>query len=328
MRISYKYWMLFIPAILVQMVTFAAYSDEISLEGRWMFRVGDRIEWATVEYDDSDWDLIRVPSNWENQGYQGYDGYAWYRKTIKIPEGFEDRELFLNMGYIDDVDEVFINGVKVGQSGSFPPRFTTAYNAKRRYRVPAQIIQFGEDNLIAVRVYDSKLEGGLVSGKFSLEATEQKIRFDIELTGEWMFNKGKQIDEERSKPILVPGLWENQGYYRYDGYAVYHKKVFIPEELADKKLILIAGKIDDVDQFYLNGRYVGGTGKYYPRDGVSMYREIRNYFIPKDFIKPGQKNLFEIRVCDDRWDGGIVEGPVGIISQDKFRDYWKAKRKY
>ena len=143
-----------------------------------MFRVGDRIEWATVEYDDSDWDLIRVPSNWENQGYQGYDGYAWYRKTIKIPEGFEDRELFLNMGYVDDVDEVFINGVKVGQSGSFPPRFTTAYNAKRRYRVPAQIIQFGEDNLIAVRVYDSKLEGGLVSGKFSLEATEQKIRFD------------------------------------------------------------------------------------------------------------------------------------------------------
>ncbi len=326
MKVTYKYLMLLI-AVFIQSAGMKAFSDEIRLEGKWMFRVGDRMEWANPEYDDSDWDQIKVPSNWENQGFQGYDGYAWYRIKIKVPKGFEDRELYLNLGFIDDVDETFINGIKVGKSGSFPPHHNTAYNAKRRYRISGQVIRFGEENLIAVRVYDAKLSGGLISGKFSLEARGVLANFDIELTGEWMFNKGKKIDNERAKPILVPGMWENQGYYKYDGYAVYHKKVFIPEDLAQKQLILIAGKIDDVDQLYVNGKFVAGTGKYYPRNGHSLYREIRNYFIPKGVLKPGQENLIEIRVCDDRWDGGIIEGPVGIISQDKFREYWKARRK-
>lgn len=328
MKIAFKYLMLLITILLIHSVGNKVFSDEIRLEGKWMFRVGDRMEWASPKYDDSDWDQIKVPSNWENQGFQGYDGYAWYRLSVYIPKGFENRELYLNLGYIDDVDETFINGTKVGKSGSFPPHHNTAYNAKRKYRVSGEVLNFGEENLIAVRVYDSKLSGGLLSGKFSLEASARIASFDIELTGEWMFNKGKKINEAAAKPILVPGMWENQGYFKYDGYAVYHRKVFISQDLAENQLILVAGKIDDVDQLFVNGTFVAGTGKYHNRDGHSLYREIRNYFIPKEVIKPGQENLIEIRVCDDRWDGGIVEGPVGIISQEKFIEYWRSKRKY
>ena len=301
--------------------------DEIRLEGKWKFRVGDREEWATPDYDDSRWERIQVPSNWEDQGFQGYDGYAWYRLKVIVPVAYETRELMLHLGYIDDVDEVYVNGELVGRTGSFPPIHETAYNAKREYRLANRLIQFGEENLIAVRVYDSQLGGGMVSGRHSIEAKAGIPSFDIELTGEWMFNKGKRINEETAKPILVPGLWENQGFYKYDGYAVYSKKVYISSELAEKQLVMMAGKIDDVDQLYVNGKYVGGMGQFYTRDHISMYREIRNYIIPKKFIQAGTENLIEIRVHDDRWDGGIVEGPVGIFSQDKFRKYWKSKRR-
>ena len=320
--------LLFIIFISVAESSLAWYQDRVNLKGEWMFRVGDRMEWATNEYDDSDWDRIRVPSHWEDQGFHGYDGYAWYRIRVVIPESYEGKEVVLNMGYIDDVDEVYINGTKIGQTGSFPPHYYTAYNAKRQYRLSSDVIRLGEENLIAVRVYDAGVGGGLISGDFSIETKGEKVRFDIDLTGEWMFNRGRRIEESEAKPILVPGLWENQGFYKYDGYAVYFKKVFISEELASEKLVLMAGRIDDNDQFYLNGEFIAGTGAYYPRTGATSYQEFRNYFIPSGRIIPGQENLIEIRVYDKSGGGGIEEGPVGIVTQEKFRNYWNSKRVY
>ena len=58
----------------------------VSLSGNWKFSIGDDIQWASPSYDDSDWDQIRVPGQWEDQGYNEYNGYAWYRKTFKMGE--------------------------------------------------------------------------------------------------------------------------------------------------------------------------------------------------------------------------------------------------
>ncbi|MGQ8338137.1 hypothetical protein ACUNWD_16415 [Sunxiuqinia sp. A32] len=305
----------------------ASAENEVQLKGIWKFRVGDRMDWATTGYDDSDWDDIRVPARWENEGYHGYDGFAWYRIHVKVPEVFDNRLLELHLGYIDDCDEVYINGVKVGQSGAFPPQVATAYNAKRVYKLSGEHLHFGEENLIAVRVYDSQLEGGMVSGDFKLVALATKPQFEVDLSDEWMFNKGREYDKESAKPIQVPGIWENQGYNNYDGYAVYSKSVFISNEVGNKRLVLMAGRIDDVDQVYINGKFVGETGQFKHRDGATMCDEFRNYFIPIEFVNGGQDNLIEIRVHDDRGEGGIVEGPIGIITQDKFREYWKSKRR-
>jgi len=35
------------------------------LDGSWKFSVGDNPKWADGEYDDSEWDFVRVPGSWE-----------------------------------------------------------------------------------------------------------------------------------------------------------------------------------------------------------------------------------------------------------------------
>lgn len=301
--------------------------EEIGLNGYWKFRIGDQEQWASPGYDDSGWEQIRVPARWEDAGYPGYDGFAWYRTSVVVPAEMKDQTLVLQLGYIDDTDEVFVNGNKIGQSGAFPPRYVTAFNALRAYHIPNGLLNFGGKNLIAVRVYDSHLEGGIVAGDLKIFTDRSVPPFDINLAGEWTFNKGQQYEPAETVSIYVPGAWENQGFYRYDGYAVYTRKVKIPAALVNQRLVLMAGRIDDLDQLYINGKFAGQTGDFFSPHPGTMYRELRNYFIPPGLFNSGEENMIEIRVRDTGGEGGIIEGPIGIITQDKFRQFWKSKSK-
>lgn len=324
-----KYSLIILLALLLTVVAIndakADSFTEIGLKGAWRFSIGDNMDWASLKYDDSNWDEVFVPARWEEQGFRGYDGFAWYRKSVNISSTLNNRELFLELGYIDDVDEVFFNGKKIGQTGVFPPNYTTAYNANRRYRVPASVVNYGGENVIAVRVYDAQLEGGIVRGDIKLAFGEIAVVPDIDLSGYWNFNIGKE-PVANSSPIVVPGAWENQGFNNYDGYAVYSRVVDVPAKLANQKLIMLAGRIDDDDRLYINGVFIAETGDYYANSNTDMHREFRNYFIPDGTIKPG-KNLIVIKVVDRGGEGGILEGNVGLITQENFIHYWKMKRK-
>ena len=63
-------------------------SAYIDLEGNWRFSIGDDTAWASPYFKDNDWEKIKVPAMWEDQGFHGYNGYAWYRKTFDVPERF------------------------------------------------------------------------------------------------------------------------------------------------------------------------------------------------------------------------------------------------
>jgi len=328
MKLFLKYVITLIVLLLLEKLSFCeVIQGEISLNGKWKFSVGDNPAWAMRYFNDSGWDEIYAPENWEAQGFRRYDGYAWYRKKIAPGRQYANRIIVLKLGYIDDVDEVFVNGIKVGQSGSFPPDYSPGAKSNRAYLIPNDVLHFGEENTIAIRVFDAQLDGGIVRGDMKVEFSEYELPFDINLAGEWFLNPGKQVDPISKKPVIVPGLWENQGFFDYDGYAVYSKNIYVPENLDSEKLVFMAGRIDDVDRVFINGELIGSTGKYEERISENNYLEYRNYFILDGIIIPGQNNTIEVRVWDERWDGGIVEGPIGIITQDKFRKYWMSKRR-
>lgn len=138
----------------------------LSLEGEWRFRGGDDSSWADPNYDDSDWEVVEVPANWEDHSdYTEDDVFGWYRKTIDVPEAWEGHDLEIPVGKIDDVDETFFNGEKIGQTGTFPENgYETAWNVTRRYTAPSETVDFGGANVIAVRAYDGVGGGGLHDG--------------------------------------------------------------------------------------------------------------------------------------------------------------------
>lgn len=315
----------------------AAESDLVllqSLKGTWLFSIGINNEWISPKYNDSDWESIKVPSPWEDQGFNGYNGYAYYRKKVTIPSLYKGRMLYLNMGYIDDVDEVYLNGHKIGSTGSFPPVYNTAYNAERTYYIPEEYISFDGVNLIAVKVYDSYNEGGIVSGEIGLYGGKTSVTLDVNLQGIWKFQpgddprrKGTDFDDSNWDEIFVPAKWEDQGFRDYDGYGWYRKTFILRENDENEKLVLMMGKIDDIDQVYINGNLVGSTGNF-PVTGKSVntsqeYNAFRGYYLPSGLLKKGQNNVIAVRVLDTGGEGGIFEGPVGIITQTKYIEYWR-----
>jgi sialate O-acetylesterase len=310
-----------------------------SLRGNWLFSIGINEEWSSPRFNDSNWETIRVPSAWEDQGFNGYNGYAFYRKKINISSSYKGRLLYLNMGYIDDVDVVYLNGHKIGSTGSFPPNYSTAYNAERIYYIPEEDIDFDNPNLIAVKVYDAIGEGGIIDGEIGLYAGKNSANLTLNLQTTWKFKTGddlrrKDIDNDDSGwgEIFVPAKWEDQGYRDYDGYAWYRKTFIYNTSDEKEKMVLIMGKIDDVDQVYINGTLVGSTGNLTSRTDydVSVGQEFdafRGYYLPDGLLKKNQKNVITVRVLDTGGSGGIYEGPVGLITQSKYIEYWRKIKK-
>lgn len=306
---------------------------EINLKGKWKFETGDSMIYADPGFNDSNWQIVRVPDTWENEGVPNYDGFAWYRITFYVPDRIEGKPLYLSLGKIDDVDQTYLNGKLLGSSGAFPPDYVTAYNQNRFYYIPHDNLIYNDDNVLAIRVYDERGAGGIVSGNVGIYSVN-RVPLMISLEGQWKFRLGDEsswkhsdLDEKKWQSINVPGTWESQGYKEYDGFAWYRKKIFISEEQSNERLIMSLGRIDDIDEVFINGEKIGGLGPINDLDNLgrenNFYSQERYYYIPPNLIHSNQENQIAVRVYDGWQYGGIYDGAIGITTQKaylKFKD--------
>jgi len=111
----------------------------LSLNGTWKFHFSDTPEgtppdFFTEKYNDTKWDTIHVPSNWEMQGFgdplfrnvtspfhpnppfipREYNPTGSYRKTFFLPSSWNGKEIFLRMEKTASASFVWINGKEVG----------------------------------------------------------------------------------------------------------------------------------------------------------------------------------------------------------------------
>ncbi|MBC8185293.1 beta galactosidase jelly roll domain-containing protein [candidate division KSB1 bacterium] len=310
----------------------------IDLKGEWRIEIGDNQDFARPNFNDSNWEKIQVPSRWEDQGFPGYDGYAWYRISFKAPHKMQTDHLYLKLGRIDDVDRVYLNGVFIGGRGVLPPNYRTAYNIKRCYPLPEGIIKPGRINVLAVKVYDKHGAGGIYKGNIGIYSRKDYVNLSIDLSGKWIFSAGDfsknsspVLNTKKWKNILVPARWEDEGYPDLDGFAWYRKRVVIKSSLASSKLILMLGKINDIDAVYFNGTLIGSTGNFNVKDlkkenlAGEYYKKERAYFIPPTLIKANRENLIAVRIFDFGNKGGIYEGDVGIVTRDEYLRHQQRK---
>lgn len=329
-------WSLLLSLAFISVASAEDWKPVLDLRGQWKFEVGDDDHRAAVAYNDSKWGEIFVPAAWEDEGYPGYDGYAWYRKHFRLPAGAGNKALVLRLGCIDDVSEIFLNGVRIGMIGSFPPDMMTAYNTEIFLPVPQSIFNVSGDNVLAVRVYDDQLAGGIIQGKIGLYESRDYLSPDLSLAGNWKFKKGDSekwsaasFDDSQWNKIFVPGYWEGQGYPHYDGVGWYRLHVKIPADLAGKNLVLLLGKIDDLDETYINGEKVGHTGTIrinpFRSTPFTEYQALRAYFLPYGLLKSGKDNIIAVRVYDGGVGGGIYEGPIGITTRERYAEWKKSQ---
>jgi hypothetical protein len=133
----------------------------VPLPDRWRFAAGDDGSFAHPAFDDGAWETIEVGVPWERAGHPGLDGFAWYRSRFTAPARPPAADLTLALGAIDDADETFLNGGRLGRTGVIPPGYRAEWQTFRRYAVPRDLVRWGEENVIAVRVYDGGGDGGM-----------------------------------------------------------------------------------------------------------------------------------------------------------------------
>lgn len=306
---------------------------KVSLSGTWRFILGDNAKFARPEHDDSDWEKIHVPSSWEDEGFENYDGFAWYRKTFEID--FEPIEnLYVELGRIDDADQVYINGQLIGSTGGFPPDFYTAYNVRRSYFIPAEYLKRGDENVIAVRIYDERGEGGIMGSNIGIYSYGNYTQNSFNLFGNWKFHlfdnaewSKEKFDDSDWENIVVPSSWETQGFREYDGFAWYRRTFALPANFNSDDMVIILGKVDDMDEVFINGKYIDGTGNINKKWAANgEWDKYRTYQIPDGILKPGEKNVIAVRVYDQQERGGIYEGPVNLVPRSEYKQFWKEYR--
>jgi enterochelin esterase-like enzyme len=176
-----------LPALLAALITalFAAPANgatlcsttgspqfSVDLAGQtWKFRTGDDLGWAAPGFDDASWQNRVVPDDWNTTAEANYNGFAWYRIAFDLPArpaGMTDAAVIANMGFIDDADTTYLNGVAIGSTGAFPPSFDSAWDEPREYYPPDGLLVWGGRNVIAVRMYDGTGGGGFYKGPIGL----------------------------------------------------------------------------------------------------------------------------------------------------------------
>lgn len=158
----------------------------IDIGGLWDFRtdpdnVGEKSGWQTEKTPADGWRKIYTPMPWERQGYQEdnlkspadapykpgdarcfdkpYNGFAWYRKKVFVPAEWQGKKVMITIGDVSNWARVFVNAKPLGEGRKAPVP---------AMEVPAEALEFGKENLIAIQVYNHDNFGGICSGRIGI----------------------------------------------------------------------------------------------------------------------------------------------------------------
>ncbi|MEC8324173.1 MAG: sugar-binding domain-containing protein, partial [Bacteroidota bacterium] len=126
----------------------------MSMNGFWKFKWSKSPEIRPKEfyktaYDTSQWNDIKVPSNWELEGYgvpiytnipypfsfnktpnppdipDGYNPVGSYKRNFSIPESWRDQKITIYFGAVKSAFFIWVNGERVGysQGSKLPAEF-------------------------------------------------------------------------------------------------------------------------------------------------------------------------------------------------------------
>jgi sialate O-acetylesterase len=147
-------------------------------------------------YSDSLWSVMHLPQAWEHTEVGSFDGVMWFRKSIGLPAHWRGRAMEVQLGPIDDYDETFVNGKRIGWHTTGSP-----WQAVRSYGIDTTI---SKDSVLtfAIRVIDVTGGGGVYGADrqmyLQLKGTDERIP----LAGDWRY---RAVAEYR-----------NGEYFRYD----------------------------------------------------------------------------------------------------------------
>ena len=125
---------------------------DTNLNPGWSFQRSEVTGAEAIAFDDSTWTVLDLPHTWNAMdGQDGpatpyYRGIGWYRKHFTIPASLQGQRLYLQFDGSNLLTDVFVNGQAAGSHAGGYAAF--------RFDI-TDLVSFGADNLIAVKVNNS-----------------------------------------------------------------------------------------------------------------------------------------------------------------------------
>ena len=241
------------------------------VDGQWRFQKGDEMQFAQAGYNDAAWMEVTLPQKWEDFANYTQDSvYGWFRRSVEVPDSLVGKSVAFLLGRIDDVDEVYLNGECIGSTGSFPPKFNSAWAHWRRYVIPDGKLL--KNNTIALRVYDERGGGGILAsnGDYDFEGPFYSL-----------------AEGEKSTGFTVGGT----GWYR--------KNFTLPETFTGKQVFITVEGVYMNSDCWINGHHLGN----HPYGYTEFSYDLTPYLNPI-----GQTNILAVEVKNhgqnSRWYSG------------------------
>ncbi|TWJ01563.1 putative Ig domain-containing protein [Mucilaginibacter frigoritolerans] len=208
---------LFILTSLAAVFFLKAAAQGISINEGWKFKTGDSTQWATPNYNDQHWKSIDVTHNWEIQGYPDYDGFGWYRLHVVIPSTLKEKSYLkdsirINLGVVDDNDEVYLNGKLIAKYGGKRGPITISNYGPRNYTIAANnpAILWDKENILAVRIFDTGGDGGLYGIQHQITMAGVMDNAAINTDADYIYDDEK-IGLSKSIKLITTGSYQFKG---------------------------------------------------------------------------------------------------------------------
>ena len=190
-----------------------------SLNGTWKFHFVKKPQDRPVHYykenlDDSEWNTIEVPSNWEIAGFgtpiysnviypfpknppyidNNHNPVGTYRRTFELPEHWADKAVILNLSSVSGYARIYVNGQFAGMTkvAKSPSEFNITSHLK------------SGKNLIAIQVFRWHDGSYLEDQDFwRLSGLEQDVYlYALPKTSIWDFFLDANLDEDYKDGIF------------------------------------------------------------------------------------------------------------------------------
>ena len=187
-----------------------AYEEVAEVPMQWKFRLeadGSHSQqhryYATLDFDDADWETINIGQAYEDQGYAGYDGWAAYRATFAVAAD-SVRPVLMAFGGLGAKDAfVYVNGHWAG-------RHYDQWDQPFILDISDHVVRDGE-NAVALYLHDDDGMGG-VYGLINVHQPTDEVDTDA-----FASNRGGYLAMEswNGWPVFKAHLASGQPYRRY-----------------------------------------------------------------------------------------------------------------
>ena len=142
---------IFAPCSLVQADTIISLVPRVDISSNWSYILSNEPYNPDIDHP-TDWKSVQLPLSFNKEMNKG-NHFLWLQKKLVFSTSLGKKRIFLLLGRIAGVFDVYLNGVLIGMHGNLPPHIQYHSGTAKSFYLPDKLIHLGSENTLVVSLY-------------------------------------------------------------------------------------------------------------------------------------------------------------------------------